>query len=125
MVTVVLVLNGLLALLCLSAAWQVWRWRSTLAHVADALTAAERTTHRVLQGAPQAIATGQLGSAQLRQHYRLLALQLRQVQQILALLGLGQLVWRQYKRQPDKRQPVPRRSSHRLDPHALAEDGFD
>lgn len=120
MVTVVLVLNGLLALLCLSAAWQVWRWRSTLAHVADALTAAERTTHRVLQDAPQAIATGQLGSSQLRQQYRLLALQLRQVQQILALLGLGQWVWRQ-----SRRKPAPRRSSRRLDLHPLAEDCFD
>lgn len=107
MVMVVLVLNGLLALLGLYVFWQVCRWRSTLSKAADALTVAERVTHRVLRGAPQAIATGQLGTAQLRQHYQLLVLQLQQVQQILDLLGLGQLVWRQYRRQSCRRTHVP------------------
>jgi hypothetical protein len=107
MVTVVLVLNGLLALLCLYVAWQIYCWRSILANVADTLTAAERSTQRVLHSAPPAIATGQVGSAHLRQQYRLLTLQLQQVRQILALLGLGQLVWQQYRRQPMQRRSRP------------------
>lgn len=120
MVTVVLVLNGLLTLLCLYAAWQVWRWRSILANAADALTAAERVTHRVLRGAPQAIVTGQVGTTQLRQQYRILMLQLQQIQQILALLGLGQFAWRQYRR-----QFWQRRSHQALDPYPFNESRFD
>lgn len=120
MVMVVLVLNGLLALLCLYVAWQVCRWRSMLSRVADTLTVAERVTHRVLRSAPQAIATGQLGTAQLRQHYRLLTLQLQQVQQILTLLGLGRLVWKQYRR-----QSWQRRSSHTPASRSFIEEPFD
>jgi hypothetical protein len=96
MTTIVLILNGLIALLCLYVAWQLCRLRSVLANAADALTIAERTTHRVLYNAPEAIGSGQLGSFQLRQRYRLLSLQLQQVQQVLSLLGLGQVVWRYY-----------------------------
>lgn len=124
MVAVVLILNGLLVLLCLYATWQVCRWRSILANVADALTAAERSTHRVLHSAPQAIATGQLATTQLQQQYRLLTLQLQQVQQILALLGLGQLAWRQYSRQHTLSRSRRSPSSHALIEDTV-EDGFD
>jgi hypothetical protein len=96
MTTIVLILNGLIAVLCLYAAWQLCQLRSALANAADALTIAERTTHRVLYNAPATISSGQLGSLQLRQRYRLLIWQLQQVQQILSLLGLGQVVWRYY-----------------------------
>lgn len=120
MVTTVLILNGLIALLCLYAAWQVCRLRSTLSAIADSLTAAERATHRVLHGAPQAITTGQLGTAQLRQHYRLLTLQLQQVQQVLALLGMGQLVWRQYKR-----KALFSRSRRSDDFHSIGDSAFN
>lgn len=125
MVTVVLILNGLIALLCLYGAWQVCRWRSILATAADALIAAERATHRVLHTAPQAIATGQIGSSQLRQQYQLLSLQLQQVQQILSLLGLGQLAWRQYKRKFYKPNSSTSRSHRRNDYMDLVEDTFD
>lgn len=120
MVTTVLILNGLIALVCLYAAWQVCRLRSTLAAIADALTTAERVTHRVLHGAPQAITTGQLGTAQMRQQYRLLTLQLQQVQQVLTLLGMGQLLWRQYQR--NVLSPRSRRSD---DLRSVADDVFD
>jgi len=115
MVIVVLILNGLIALLCLYAAWQICRWRSILARAADALTAAERSTHRVLHHAPQAIATGQIGTSQLRQQYRVLSLQLQQVQQILSLLGLGQLVWQQYRRNFHRPKSSTSRSHYRRD----------
>ncbi|HEY9664969.1 MAG TPA: hypothetical protein V6C65_41545, partial [Allocoleopsis sp.] len=70
--------------------------RRQLATVADILTDAECSTSNLLQQAPEAIVQGQLGVYHLRQHYQLLSLRLRQVQQILAVVGLGQIVWQRY-----------------------------
>jgi hypothetical protein len=97
MTTIVLSLNGLMAMLCLYAAWQLCRLRTRLASTADVLIAVERSSQRILVNAPQTVATGQLGAFQLRQQYRLLVLLLQQVQQLLTLLGLGQLAWRYYQ----------------------------
>jgi succinate dehydrogenase hydrophobic anchor subunit len=98
MVTVVLIFNLLVALLCGYVAWQVWRLRNALAKVADALTVAEQTTHEVLWNAPQGIAQQQIRTSQLRQDYTRLMLQLQKAQQVLTLLGLGQLALRRYQR---------------------------
>jgi hypothetical protein len=96
-VTVVLIFNVLLALLCLYVVWQVCRLRAALTNIADTLIVAEHITHQVLHNAPQCIATRQIGAYQLRQDYRLLTLQMQKVQQVLTLLGLGQLVLRRYQ----------------------------
>lgn len=94
MVTVVIVINVVLALLCLYTAWQVLKFRRVLAQVTATLSAAERSTHRTLYRAPEAILKGQAGTQYLRQQYRQLQMQLGLVQQILALLSLGQVAWR-------------------------------
>lgn len=96
MVIVVLILNVLIALLCFYVAGRVWQLRSALARAADALAIAERYTRRVLSGAPDAILCRQQGVDQLHQQYQRVVLQLQQVERILALLGLGQVVWRWY-----------------------------
>lgn len=98
MVTVVLIFNLLMALLCGYVAWRVWQLRNALAKIADALTVAEQTTHEILWDAPQGIAQQQIRTYQLRQDYTRLILQLQKTQQVLALLGLGQLVLRRYQR---------------------------
>lgn len=93
MVLVVVIFNLLIALVCLYAAWQMWRLRRFLAQVADTLTAAERRTHAVLHGAPNAIVTGQMGIYQLRRSYQQLQPQIQQLQQITGLLSLGRRFW--------------------------------
>lgn len=98
MVTIVLIFNGFVALLCFYLAWHMWRLRGILANVADALIAAERTTHYVLNSAPQFISQGQLGSYHLQQQYRHLAVQLQKLQQVLAVLSLGQLMIQYFNR---------------------------
>jgi len=95
MLTVVLVFNLLVALICLYAALQVWRLRLSLAKVTDTLESIERSTHEVLDGAPEAIVKGQMGVYQLRQKYQQIGPQLQQVQKALALLSVGQFVWQQ------------------------------
>lgn len=94
MLTVVLIANVLIALLCLYVAWQVWNLRRVLANVADTLISVERSTYAVLHGAPNAIIQGQRGTRQLRKQYRQLQVQLQRAEQVLGLLSLGQTAWR-------------------------------
>jgi hypothetical protein len=103
MVTVVVVVNVLISLLCLYVAWQVWNLRRTIAAVADAVTIAERNTYAVLHGAPKAIYPGKLGVHGLRESYQQLELQLQQIQQVLTLLGLVQIFWRSGVRRDSSR----------------------
>lgn len=98
MVTVVVILNLLIALLCLYVAWRMWQLRRVLAKATDALIAAEHSTHQVLSDAPEFVLRGQGGVAHLRKQYLRAALQLQKAQQILTLLGLGQFVWKRYGR---------------------------
>ncbi|NJR64157.1 MAG: hypothetical protein HC772_00585 [Leptolyngbyaceae cyanobacterium CRU_2_3] len=98
MVTVVVLINLLISLLCLYVARKVWRIGRKLSKVADALTLAERRTYAVLSSAPRAITRTQGGTSQLRQRYRQLELQLQKAQEVLALTGLSQLVWQWYAR---------------------------
>lgn len=92
MLVAVVVLNVLLALFCFYVAWQVWQLRRALAQAADALLAAEQSTHSVLYGAPKAILGGQLGTRQLRQQYQQLKPKYEQVRQALTLLALGSTI---------------------------------
>ncbi len=95
MLTIVLVINASIALMCILVAWQVWKLRRILGQAADSILAAERATHRVLYGAPAAIANGQIGVNSLRYKLKQLEPQLQQVQQVLELFSLGQTAWRQ------------------------------
>jgi hypothetical protein len=93
MVTVVVIINLLLALLCLYGAWYLWLLRRAFAQAAEALSMAERNTHAALYGAPPAIIQGQIGVQQLRVQYHQLGPKLRQAQQALAVLGWSQSLW--------------------------------
>lgn len=94
MLMAVVVVNVLLALFCFYVAWQVWQLRRALSQAADALLAAEKNTHNVLYGAPQAILGGQVGTRQLRQQYQQLKPKYQQVRQALTLLSLGNTILR-------------------------------
>ena len=90
----VVVINLLLALFCFYLAWKVWQFRRAIANAADALLVAERNTHKVLHGAPNAILKGQIGTSQFRQRYQQLEPHYQKARQALALLSVGQTVWR-------------------------------
>lgn len=97
MITTVLIFNVLIASLCFYAAWRLWQLQKALAKAADALIAAEKSTHSVLHPAPRSVIRGQQGTAIARLQYQKAAVQLEKAQKLLALLGLGQVVWRQYR----------------------------
>lgn len=92
--TLVLVVNTILTLVCLVVAWKTWQLRRVLGRVANTLTLTEKTTRAFLQEAPDAIYIDQVGVYQLQEQYRQLGPQLLRAQQVLVLLSLSQTVWR-------------------------------
>jgi hypothetical protein len=95
MLTTVLILNTLIAILCLYITWQLTKLQQVLAKAADTLLAAERSTYNVLHPAPTNIIKGQTGTRQLRKKYQQLQHQQQQLQKILSLFNLTQSLWRQ------------------------------
>ena len=93
MVTVVVIINTLIALINFYIAWRVWKLRRVLAGAAKAILAAERNTYNVLHVAPGAIAKGQKGSKALGNQYRRLDIQFQRLVQLLSLSGLLQRTW--------------------------------
>jgi hypothetical protein len=87
MLIAILIFNLLLALMCFMIAAQLWRWRNALAQAADALFEADRVTHEALHDTPMAIGNGQVATHGLRQSYRQLAGQVRQIQRVLGIVG--------------------------------------
>jgi hypothetical protein len=100
MLITVIALNVLIALGCLWVAARLWRIRCILRCAADELIDAERKTHLVLQGAPEAIQQGQLGIYTLRQQLVGLAPTFQQAQQAIALLTYSAALWQRAQRQP-------------------------
>lgn len=99
MVIFVIICNGMIGLICLFVAWQLWKLKHKLSGIANTLISAEHATHKVLNPAPGYIVKGQTGFQHLGDRYGKLELQLAQVQQILSLFSLGQLVWRRSRLQ--------------------------
>jgi|GEM_PF-910675 len=101
MLTIVVIINVSISLLCLYIAWQLKKWGRKLGAVANSVTAAERSTYRVLHNAPKSIYKGQAGIKGLRGRYQKLGevyqqleFQLQQIRQVLLLLNLVQKVLR-------------------------------
>lgn len=89
MITLIIVINIGIALLCGYMAWQIWQVRNTLAEVADAVLEWEHNTHAGLDPTvtPANILQGQQGIAQTRQSYAQLQQQVQQLQRLMSLLG--------------------------------------
>jgi hypothetical protein len=94
MLTFVLIANLLIGLTCLVVAWQIWKLRKSLSQVANTLDSVERSVYNVLHPAPGYIYKGKSGSGALRQKYRRLQPQVERLQRAMALLSLGQTLWR-------------------------------
>ena len=98
MLTIVLVINLLLAGLCLGVAWQVWRLKQALGQVADTLIEVEQTAHPVLYGAPQSIAESYQRVEEVCDRIRLVEPQLRRARQAIKLVAWQRQLWRRSSR---------------------------
>ncbi|MEQ8755423.1 MAG: hypothetical protein RID09_18170 [Coleofasciculus sp. G1-WW12-02] len=106
MLIVVIIFNLLISLFGFYLAWRIWKLRRVLAAAADIVALAERSTYRVLHGAPQAISRGQIGVHGLKKRYQHLEFQLQRVQRVLMVLGLIQKTYRSRRRRHGKRSPA-------------------
>lgn len=99
MVLIVVVINTLVALLCVGVAWQLWQLRQVLRRVTNTLLSLERSTHAALNEAPEEIYKTQLSIYLLREEpqYRRLQSQIQQIQQVLKLLSWSQTAWRRLR----------------------------
>ena len=98
MVVIVVVINTLLSLVLLYAAWRVSQLRPRITKITNWFTLAERCVHAVLYSAPEVMYISQNNIYNLRQKNQLLQLQFQQLQQIISLLVFGQRLWRRYFR---------------------------
>ena len=98
MLTLVLILNLLIAGLCWYGVWRICQWRQLLSEVTQALVLIEQSSQISLREAPLVIQQGQAGITQLRQHYQQMVLRFQQMQRVVALFGLGQVTWQRYRR---------------------------
>lgn len=96
MLTIIVIFNLAIAGFCWYLVWRILQLRRTLTGAADALLLAERSTHRALQAAPEYWLQGKINTHRLHHQYDLVLLRLQQVRQVLTLLGLGRLFWKQY-----------------------------
>lgn len=87
MLTIVLVINLLLAMLCLIVAWQVWRLKQSLGQVADTLIEVEQSAHPILYGAPQTITESYQRVEEVCDRIRRVEPQLRRARQAVRLLA--------------------------------------
>jgi len=94
MLIAVLIVNLLLAMLCWWAIWQIWRVRQAVANARKMLHWAESQAES-LPRLPTTLMQQQQSLQMLRNQYQQTLLSLRQGQQLLSLLGMGRLLWRQ------------------------------
>ncbi|PAX60400.1 hypothetical protein [Brunnivagina elsteri] len=86
MVELVIVINILISLMLLYAAWRLLRLRKLLTNAANALLVAERSTNVVLSKAPGFLYVRQGNISNLRLRNQVLELQIQQIRQLLSLL---------------------------------------
>lgn len=90
MITAVIVINCLLALTCLGFAWRLWRLRHSLRLLRWMLGDLTHDTEAALQGATDAIISGQQSTQRLQWRYRHMRDQLGQLQRLLIVASWGQ-----------------------------------
>lgn len=100
MVAIAFVITVNLLITCVNCfvVWRVWQWRRRFSKTARVLTRVEQRLHRILTPASNVIMTGQARSQTLRQLDAQLNRQLRQLQQLLTVLGWIPLLWRSLRR---------------------------
>ncbi len=90
MITAVIVLNCLLALTCLGFAWRLWKLRHSLRQLRWMMGDVAHNTEAALQGATDAMISGQQSTQRLQWRYRNMQAQLDQLKRLLIVASWGQ-----------------------------------
>ncbi len=112
MVTLVLIGNLLIALLCLVTAWQLLQARVMVRGITATLNQVEQDTHNILGEAPNVIIIGQIGVGSLRQNLKKnqgKPSAWDRLKIVLVLLNQAQRIWQfrsGSRRSPQLRSPI-------------------
>lgn len=90
MITAVIITNCLLALICLGLAWRLWQLRHSLRQLRWMLGDVTHNVEASLQGATEAIVSGQQSTQRLQWRYRHMGEQLEQLRRLLIVASWGQ-----------------------------------
>jgi len=94
MITVVIVTNCFISLVCLYLTWRAQRLRKSLVQLTTLLLMLEQSTHNLLHGVPSLIKQGTEDVYWFRQQYDQLQAKVHDLQRVMMLLQMVQLVWR-------------------------------
>lgn len=95
MVQFVVITNVVLGLICLRLAQTLWQLKLRLTKIAGTTLAVEQYFYRLLYNAPNKLNKTTLSVNRARYSYQGLEQKLQKIQKLLALLNLGQSLWRQ------------------------------
>lgn len=98
MVTLVILINVLISIVCFYIAWRIVKLRRQIAKIANKIIGAERRVYAALHNAPTKISKGQRGAQQIQERYQQLEAKLQRLQQVVMLLSLGVRVWQGRRR---------------------------
>lgn len=94
MVLFVVITNLVLGLICLSFAQRLWQLKLKLTKIAGTTLAVEQYFYQLLYNAPNKLNKATLSVNRARYSYQGLEQKLQKIQKLLALLNLGQSLWR-------------------------------
>lgn len=102
MITVVIIINCVLALTCIAVALRLWKLRNNLRQLRWMMGDVAHNTEAALQGAADALIAGQQSTQRLHWRYRHIRHQLDQLQRLLIVASWGQSLWLKRRRQLPK-----------------------
>jgi hypothetical protein len=88
-------MNFLLGLICLLVARRIWLLRRQLTQISGSILAVEQYMYGLLYGAPPKLQRSKLSINHARYRYQGLESKVQQIQKFLALVTLGQTLWKQ------------------------------
>ncbi|MGK7921588.1 MAG: hypothetical protein AB4080_16445 [Trichodesmium sp.] len=98
MLWLVIELNIAISIFGFYLAWKIWKFREILLQVEQTLNLIENCSNNILSRTPEFLQLRRQRVNQLGQLYKQLDLQIKQVQQILAMFWLLKTFWYRFRR---------------------------
>ncbi len=98
MLWLVIELNIIISIFCFYLAWRIRKFQQILLQVEQTLSLIDNCTNKILTKTPEFLQQRQQRVNQLRQLYQQLDLQVKQVQQVVAMFWLIRTIWHRFRR---------------------------
>ncbi|MGB3510390.1 MAG: hypothetical protein WBA93_14380 [Microcoleaceae cyanobacterium] len=98
MLWLVIEINILISILCFYLAWRIWKFRQILLQVEQTLNLIENCTDNLLKKSPNFFQLRKQKANRLRKLYGQLKLQIKQVQELMAMFWLLSRIWHRLRR---------------------------